>query len=143
MTPSCAGGSPGLQCFTAATRAKPAGPMVKAAKTTLASSTDPSELLRLDRSRAQTQKGFKRLANAITRDAIGIPLTRRQHAEIRREQERLDPAQIYKNIYRSPCVRQRAPREMQGRRRPGMTNCQFVLPKAILEGLRRLAKTVC
>ena len=46
-----------------------------------ASSNDPYGLLKLSRSHAQTPKGFKRLANAITRDTIGIPLTRKQQAE--------------------------------------------------------------
>src|SRR5690348_15508594 len=100
MTPSCASGPLGLQSFTTATRAKQAGPMVKAATTTPASSTDPSELPRLDRSRAQTQKGFKGLANAITRDAIGIRLTRKQQAEQR--PPKLDAKVIDKNSYRTP-----------------------------------------
>jgi hypothetical protein len=47
-------------------------------------------LLRLERSCAQTPKGFKRLANAISREAIGIPLTRRQRAENRAQQPKLN-----------------------------------------------------
>ena len=67
MTPSV------LQTFAPATRAKPAEAMPKANKATPASSEDPYGLLRLERSRAQTQKGYRRLANAIAREVIGIP----------------------------------------------------------------------
>ena len=55
----------------------------KAMPANAASVGDPYGLQRLERSQAQTEKGFKRLANSIMRDAIGIPLTRAQRAEIR------------------------------------------------------------
>src|SRR5258708_3616471 len=110
-----------------------------AAKAPLASSNDPDGLLRLERSRAQTSKGLKRLANAIIRDAIGIPLTRKQRAEIRAQGPKLDPRDIDKNIYRTPPFRQRSPKDMQNRRKPGWTDCQFVLPRVTLEGLSHLA----
>jgi hypothetical protein len=44
----------------------------KTIEATPASSSAHYRLLRLERSRAQTQKGFKRLASAIAREAIGI-----------------------------------------------------------------------
>src|SRR6516165_9845415 len=36
---------------------------------------------------------------------------------------------------------QRSPREMKNRRNPGWTDCNFVLPRVSLEGLRLLAIT--
>ena len=128
--------------FGAATRAQPAQAVPMAAKAPLASSNDPDGLLRLERSRAQTSKGLKRLANAIIRDAIGIPLTRTHRAEIRAQGPKLDPRDIDKNIYRTPPFRQRSPKDMQNRRKPGWTDCQFVLPRVTLEGLSHLAKTM-
>jgi hypothetical protein len=130
-----------LQSFTAATRAKSARAMPEATKSTLASSNDPNGLLRLKRSRAQTPKGIKRLANAIARDAIGIPLTRKERAEQRAQRPKLDPKEIDKNSYRAPVARERSPREMKNRRKPGWTDCNFVLPRVSLEGLRLLAIT--
>jgi len=91
--------------------------------------------------RANAQ-GFKRLANAITRDAIGIPLTRKQRAETKAQLPKLDPAEIDKNSYRTPIFRQRSPRDMPKRRKAGWTSCRFVLPKVTLEGLVHLAKTM-
>jgi hypothetical protein len=85
--------------------------MPKAAKTAVASSDDLSGLQRFERSQAKTPKGFKRLANAITRDAIGTPLTRRQRDEQRAQLPKLDPKEIDKNSYRAPAARQRSPRE--------------------------------
>lgn len=114
----------------------------KAPKATLVSSNDPDGLLRLERSHAQSRKGLKRLANAITRDAIGIPLTRKRRAEIRAQRPKLDPKDIDKNAYRAPAIRQRSPREMRNRRKPGWTTCEFCLPRASLEGLRFLASAM-
>ncbi len=128
--------------FAAAPRAQPAQAVPMAAKAPLASSNDPDGLLRLERSRAQTSKGLKRLANAITRDAIGIPLTRKQRAEIRAQRPKLDRRDIDKNAYRAPVIRQRSPGEMKNRRKPGWTFCRFVLPRVTLEGLNHLAKTM-
>ena len=139
MTPSSPTGPPGG--FAAATRAKTAR-AIPIAKATLASSNDPDGLLRLERSRAQTLKGFKRLANAITRDAIGIPLTRKQQAENKAQRPKLDTKEIDKNAYRTPIIRQRTPREMRNRRKPGWTTCDFCLPGVSLEGLRFLANAM-
>jgi len=115
--------------------------MPRAVKATLASSRDPYGFLKLERSRAQTPKGFKRLANAIMRDAVGIPLTRKQRAHIRSQRPKLDAKEVDKNSYRAPVIRQRSPREMKNRRKPGWTDCNFVLPRVSLEGLRLLAIT--
>jgi hypothetical protein len=91
---------------------------------------------------ARTHKGFKRLANAIARDAIGIPLTRKQQTEINARRPKLDRREIDKNSYRAPVNRQRSPREMKNRRKPGWTTCEFCLPRASLEGLRFLASAM-
>jgi hypothetical protein len=141
MTSPSPNGSPGMQRLTAATSAKPAGAMLKTAKAPSTSSNDPYGLRRFEQSRAKTRKGFKRLANAITRDAIGVPLTRKQRDEQRAQEPKLDPKEIDKNSYRAPVVRQRSPREMKNRRRPGWTDCNFVLPRVSLEGLRLLSMT--
>ena len=138
MTPSCHNGSPGLQSFAAATYAQHARALPRAAKATPASSNDPSGLLRLERSRAKTQKGFKRLANAITRDAIGIPQTRKQIAEQR--PPKLDPKEINKNSYSSRVPRERSPRDMPRRRSPGWVAINFALPRRTIEGLTFLTK---
>ena len=74
------------------------------------------------------------------RDAIGIPLSREQRAEIRAQRPKLDAKEIDKNSYRHPGVRERAPRDMPKRRRPGWVCRQFVLPRPIVEGLMFLAK---
>jgi hypothetical protein len=116
--------------------AKTAGAMSNAAKATSASSNDPYGLLRFERSRAKTQKGFKRLANAITRDAIGIPLTRKQ----RSQRPKLDQKEINKNAYRTPAARKRSPRDMPRRRLPGWVAVSFVIPRLTIEGLTLLTK---
>ena len=116
--------------------------MQKAAKAALACSNDPFGLLRLERSHAQTREGFRRLANAIARQAIGIPLTRKQRAEKRAQRPKPDVKGIDKNFHRTPVIRQRSPREMKNRRKPGWTDCNFVLPRVSLEGLIHLAKTM-
>lgn len=140
MTSSSGNDPVRLQSFTAATRAKSGRAMPQATKATLASSNDPDGLLRLERSRAQTKKGFTRLANAIMRDTIGVPLTSKQRAEIRARRPKLSATEIDKNAYRAPVIRQRSPREMKNRRNPGWTDCSFVLPRLTLEGLSFLAK---
>ena len=140
MTRSCPNGSPKLQSFTAAACAKPARAMPQATEATLASSNDPDGLLRLERSHAQTQKGFRRLANTIARDAIGIPLTRSQKADERVQRPKLDPKEIDKNSYRAPVARQRSPRDMPRRRPPGWVAVNFVLPRVTIEGLTLLTK---
>jgi hypothetical protein len=137
--PNTKGSNCSWQSFKAAALAKPAQATPESAKATLASSDDPDGLLRLERSHAQTPKGFKRLANAIMRDAIGIPLTRKQRAE--KSPPKLDPKEIDKNSYRAPVTLERSPREMRNRRKPGWIDCKFVLPRVSLEGLRLLAIT--
>jgi hypothetical protein len=142
MTPSCPNGSPRPQRFAPAMRAKPAEPMPKAAEARPASCKDPYGLLRLERSRARTHKGFKRLANAVTRETIGIPLTRAQQAEKRAQRPKLDPNEIDKNAYRAPVVRERSPRDMPRRRSPGWAAVNFVLPRRTIEGLKFLARGI-
>jgi len=142
MTPSSFNGPPGLRSFTTATRAQPAGVMPKAAKTTRPSPSEPHSLKRLEQSRAQTPRGYKRLANAIAREAIGIPVTRKQQAEIKAQLPKLDPTEIDKNSYRGPIFRQRSPRDMPKRRKAGWTFCRFILPRVTLEGLIHLANTM-
>jgi hypothetical protein len=142
MTSSSGNDPVRLQSFTAATRAKSARAMPEATKSTLASSNDPDGMLRLNRSHAQTQKGFRRLANAIARDAIVIPQTRKQRAEQRAQRPKLDPREIDKNSYRAPVTRERSPREMKNRRNPRWTDCSFVLARLTLEGLGFLAKSM-
>jgi hypothetical protein len=140
VTPSLPNSPPGTTA--GATRAKTVRQTSMAAKAVPATSNDPNGLLRLQRSHAQTPRGLKRLANAITRDAIGIPLTRKQRAEMRAQQPKLDAKDIDKNSYRAPMNRQRSAREMKNRRKPGWTDCKFVLPRVSLEGLRLLAITM-
>jgi hypothetical protein len=82
------------------------------------------------------------LGNSILRETVGIPLTRRQRAEIKKQTPKLKPREVDKNIYRSPLSRQRSPKETKNRRRPGWTTCGFTLPRVTLEGLRLLAKTM-
>jgi len=65
----------------------------------------------------------------------------KQKAEIQAQSRKLDLIEVDKNICRTPVFRQRSPREMKNRRKPGWTDCRFFLPKLILEGLRHLAKT--
>jgi hypothetical protein len=141
MTSSSSNDPLQLQSFTAATHAKPARAMSKAAATR-ASSNDPYGLLRLERSHAQTHKGVKRLANAIARDTIGIPLTRKQRAEERARRPKLDPKEIDKNSYRAPVARERSPRDMPRRRSPGWVAVSFVLPRRTIEGLTLLTKGI-
>ena len=116
--------------------------MSKSAEARPASSKDPYGLLRLERSRARTQKGFKRLANAIARDTIGIPLTRKRQAEKTAQRPKLDPKEIDKNSYRAPAARERSPRDMPRRRSPGWVAVNFVLPRRTIEGLTLLTKGI-
>ena len=84
MTPSFSNDSQsGLRNFNPALHAQRAQRISPAAKATPSSSNDPYGLERFERSHAQTLKGFRRLANAIKREATGFPLTRKQRAEQR------------------------------------------------------------
>jgi len=95
---------------------------------------------RFERSRAKTPYGYKRLFNKVSRELIGIPPTRKQRREIRAQRPKLAASEIDKNAYRHPAVRERAPRDMPKRRKPGWVCRQFVLPRPIVEGLMFLAK---
>jgi hypothetical protein len=90
----------------------------------------------------KTPKGFKRPANAIARDAIGIPLTLKQRAEERAHRPKLDPNEIDKNACRAPLVRERSPCDMPRRRAPGWVAINFVLPRRTIEGLTLLTKGI-
>jgi hypothetical protein len=105
-----------------------------------ASSSDPFGAKRFERSRAKTPYGYKRLFDKVSRELIGIPLTRKQRQEIRAQRPKLAASEIDKNAYRHPEVRERAPRDMPKRRKPGWVCRQFVLPIPIVEGLMFLAK---
>jgi hypothetical protein len=61
-----------------------------------ASVGDPYGLQRLERSQAQTEKGYTRLANSIMRDAIGNPLTR----HLRSHHQLLPPRAYQGNVSR-------------------------------------------
>ena len=105
------------------------------------SNVEPTQAIqKLQRSRAQTPAGIKRLANSIARDAIGFPLTPRERTKRWKERPKLDPREVNRNAYAVPAFRQRSPREMP-KRKPGWTFCRFVLPRRVLEGLIHLAKT--
>jgi hypothetical protein len=96
---------------------------------------------RLARSRAQTPLGYHRLANDISRQLIGAPLTQKKQHEIRAQKKRLIPQKIDQNAYRQPTVRKCVPYERRSRRRRGWKRCELVLPTRLLEGLKLLAKT--
>ena len=131
---------PRLQGFTPATRAQSTRAIKATAKARLNSSNDPYGARRVERSKAKTPAGYVRVANSVLRELIGLPLTRKQQDEIRAQRPRLRPEEIDKNANRRPAVRQRAPRDMPKRRRPGWVCRQFVLPRPIVEGLMFLAK---
>jgi hypothetical protein len=107
-----------------------------------ASPSDPFGAKRFDRSRAKTPYGYKRLFDKVSRELIGIPLTRKQRREIRAQRPKLAASEIDKNAYRHPAVRERAPRDMPKRRAPGWVTCNFVLPRMTLEGLTFLTKSM-
>jgi hypothetical protein len=129
-----------LQRFTVARPAQPAGVTGIAAKARPIPSSDPFGVERFERSRAKTPQGYARAFNSVSRELIGLPLTRKQQDEIRAQRPKLKPEEIDKNIYRTPEIRERAPRDMPARRKPGWVCRQFVLPRPIVEGLMFLAK---
>ena len=131
-----------LQGFTVARPAQPAGVTGIAAKARPIPSSDPFGAERFERSRAKTPQGYTRAFNSISRELIGLPLTRKQQDEIRTQRQKLKPEEIDKNIYRTPEIRERAPRDMPARRKPGWVCCQFVLPRPILEGVTFLARAM-
>jgi hypothetical protein len=130
-----------LQGFTVARPARPAGVTGIAAKARPIPSSDPFGVERFERSRAKTPQGYTRAFDSISRDLIGLPLTRKQQVEIRAQRPKLKPEEIDKNIYRTPEIRERAPRDMPARRRPGWVCCQIVIPRPVAEGLAFLARS--
>ncbi len=100
----------------------------------------------MERSRAQTPAGFARAFNRAMRE-LGLQEPTRtelraERAHIRNEQPKLTPEQVDRNAYRHPVVRERAPRDMPGRRRPGWAAINFVLPLRTIEGLTLLTKSM-
>jgi len=121
--------------------AQPAGVTGIAAKARPIPSSDPFGAERFERSRAKTPQGYTRAFNSVSRELIGLPLTRKQQDEIRAQRPKLKPEEIDKNIYRTPEIRERAPREPK-RRKPGWVCCQIVIPRPVAEGLAFLARSM-
>jgi hypothetical protein len=101
---------------------------------------DPFGAERLARSRARTALGYQRLANDISRQLIGTPLTQKEQDQIRAEKEKLTWQEIDPNASRWPKKRKLVPYERRCRRRRGWKRCELVLPTRLLEGLKLLAK---
>ena len=137
---SSASKPPSLQSFSVSKTASPAQGARAAAKTAPISDSDPFGAERFERSKAKTPQGYARVFNSVSRQLIGLPLTRKQQDEIRAQRPKLDAKEIDKNSYRHPAFRERGPRDMRNRRRPGWVCRQFVLPRPIVEGLVFLAK---
>jgi hypothetical protein len=134
--------SPDLLSSSAAQSTPVAQATEGAGKTISASSNDPFGAKRFERSRAKTPYGYKRLFDKVSRELLGVPLTRQQQREMRAQRQKLRPEQIDKNACRHPLTRERAPRDMPKRRAPGWVGCYFVLPRMTLEGLTFLARSM-
>ncbi len=80
-----------LQGFTVARPAQPAGVTGIAAKARPIPSSDPFGAERFERSRAKTPQGYTRAFNSVSRELIGLPLTRKQQDEIRAQRPKLKP----------------------------------------------------
>jgi hypothetical protein len=133
---------PDLLSFSAAQSTQPAQTMEAAHKATSTFPNDPFGAKRFERCRAKTPYGYKRLFDKVSRELVGIPLTRQQRREMRARGAKLKPEQIDKNAYRHPVVRERAPRDMPKRRAPGWVACNLILPRMIVEGLTFLARSM-
>jgi hypothetical protein len=110
--------SPELLSFIAAQSTQPAQGMEAARKAPSSSPNDPFGAKRFDRLSAKTPYGYKRLFDKVSRELIGVPLTRQQQREMRAQRLKLRPEQIDKNAYRHPLTRERAPRDMPKDARP-------------------------
>jgi hypothetical protein len=88
---------------------------------------DPFGAKRFERSKARTPQDYARVFNSISRELVELPLTRKQQDDIRAQRTKLEPEEVDKNIYRHPAIRERAPRDMPKRRKPGWVCRQFVL----------------
>ena len=134
----------GLQRFTAAESARRVRAIEFMAKAFPISSSDPFGVKRLERSRAKTPAGYKRLFDKIMREqGLGEPTRkelRKMRAEIRNEEPKLKLKEVYRNAYRHPQVRERCPRNMPKRRAPGWAAANFILPRRTIEGLTFLTK---
>ena len=67
--------------------AQPAEVTGIAAKARPIPSSDPFGVERFERSRAKTPQGYARAFNSVSRELIGLPLTRKQQDEIRAQRE--------------------------------------------------------
>jgi hypothetical protein len=133
---------PSLRSFEAGESARRARAIEAMAKAYPISATDPFGAKRFEQSRAKTPYGYKRLFDKVSRELIGVPLTRQQRRELRAQRQKLRPEQIDKNAYRHPLTRERAPRDMPKRRSPGWLACNFILPRMTVEGLTFLARSM-
>jgi hypothetical protein len=101
---------------------------------------DPYGAKRLNSSKAQTPAGIQRACNRVMCElGLGEP-TDDQGSE--QSEERLEPQEIDRNAYHRPVARQLPPYETRSRRKPGWTDCRFVLPRPILEGLNFLVRSM-
>jgi hypothetical protein len=91
---------------------------------------------RLKRCRAKTPAGIQRACNRIMCE-MGLGDDSPEQSE-----ERLEPREIDRNAYCRPVARQLPPYETRSRRKPGWIDCRFVLPRAVLEGLSLLARSM-
>ena len=101
---------------------------------------DPYGLKRLESSNAQTPAGIKRVFNQVARERGLGALTDAENSE--QSKETLEPREIEHNAYRRAATRERCPRDMRSRRKPGWIDCRFVLPAPVVEGLSILARSM-
>src|SRR5260221_1300322 len=80
-----------LQGFTVARPAQPAAVTGIAAKARPIPRSDPFGAERFERSRAKTPQGYARAFNSISRELIGLSLTRKQQDEVRAQRPKLKP----------------------------------------------------
>ena len=99
---------------------------------------DPYGAKRLERVR--TTAGVTRVFNQVAHEMGLGGLVDGPDSE--QSKERLEPREIDRNAYCRPTVRQVSPHEMRARRKLGWTDCRFVLPRPILEGLSLLARSM-
>src|SRR5258707_15086750 len=86
-----------------------------AAKARPIPSSDPFGVERFERSRAKTPQGYTRAFNSVSRELIGLPLTRKNQAELGRLPPTLKTDASDQRIHRTPQTRQRAPRDIPRR----------------------------
>jgi hypothetical protein len=101
-------------------------------------SVDQHGLKRLAKSEAKTPSGMMRLGNKILkRDLPQLEVNKTKSCRSAGQRcVDFDP-----NAYRTrfPFHRVESPHDTPNRRLPGWTDCRFILPKVVLEGLRALS----